>query len=214
VPLDTPLRLVVGATDRSCRLEEAAGGPLVTGAVAAAAGAAPGDAPLPDLPHAVPVSRSCFACGVDNPLGLRAALRHDGSSVGGAWEPRATLAGSDGRLAPIALTTLLDEAAFWLGALASGESGMTTDLEVTLDADAPFAGPIAVAGRGDRVRPRADDPRYWETEVAAWGASGRPLAHARITFVAVRGAARRLVTGLFGMNAPDVVRRAFPAYAR
>jgi len=39
------------------------------------------------------------------------------------WQPRAPFRRADGSLAPAALTTLLDEAAFWLGALATGESG-------------------------------------------------------------------------------------------
>jgi hypothetical protein len=40
------------------------------------------------------------------------------------------------------------------------------------------------------------------------------VATARITFVAVRGAARRLVTGMLAMNDPACVRRVFPAYTR
>jgi hypothetical protein len=64
------------------------------------------------------------------------------------------------------------------------------------------------------VRPRAGDPRYWDTEVAAWDARGTRIASAAITFVAVRGAARKLVAGLLAMNPPEVLRRIFPAYAR
>ncbi len=47
---------------------------------------------------------------------------------------------------------------------------------------------------------------------ASADARGRLLASAAITFVTIRGAARRLVTGLLGINPPDVVRRVFPAY--
>src|SRR5262249_58298127 len=59
--------------------------------------------------HPVPISRSCFACGIDNGLGLRAQLRHDSAAVGETWRPTAShqVAGS---LAPVALTTLLDQA--------------------------------------------------------------------------------------------------------
>jgi acyl-coenzyme A thioesterase PaaI-like protein len=119
----------------------------------------------------------------------------------------------DGTVAPVALTTLLDEAAFWLGAAASGESGMTTELRVRLHGALPTTG-IVVAGARAAVRARADDARYWETEVDAWDDAGRPVASARITFVAVRGAARKLVTGLLAMNPPDVLRQIFPAYVR
>jgi hypothetical protein len=62
------------------------------------------------------------------------------------------------------------------------------------------------------VKPRADDGRYWQTYVGAWDEGGRPLATAAITFVTIRGAARRLVDGLLGVNPSEVVRRVFPAY--
>ena len=71
---------------------------------------------------------------------------------------------------------------------------------------------ITVTGARSRTRPRGGDLRYWDTEVAASNPSGRLVASGRITFVAVRGAARRLVTGLLAMNPPDVLRRVFPAY--
>ena len=161
----------------------------------------------------VPVSRTCFACGTDNDLGLRARLGFDDDTVGGTWEPRPPFRRADGSLAPAALTTLLDEAAFWLGALATGESGMTTELRVSLHRPAPFGTAITVSGARAAVRPRGDDPRYQETSIVAH-ADGRVVATARITFVAVRGAARRLVTGLLAMNDPDCVQRVFPAYTR
>lgn len=216
VPLGVPLRLSTrrdGAA-LACRLEDGAGTLLVDGRVAAAppSGAPAATAATRDgLP--LPVSLSCLACGTENPLGLRVQLVHDDAAVAGHWEPRDALRTDDGALAPIVLTTLLDEAAFWLGALASGESGMTTDLAVTLHASVPFGRAITVAGPRARVRPRAGDPRYWETEVAAWDDRGGLVADARITFVAVRGAARRLVNGMLRINAPEIVRRVFPAYA-
>src|SRR2546427_325720 len=82
--------------------------------------------------HQLPISRTCFACGVDNTLGLRVRLEFDDAEVRGAWTPREPFRTADGTLATVALTTLCDEAAFWLGALATGESGMTTELAVTL----------------------------------------------------------------------------------
>jgi hypothetical protein len=223
VPLDVPLQVALeradGASARtegaSARLVDLSGTLLVDGRVTAAdaaAAAAPAMASR-DL-QTLPVSSACVACGIDNPIGLRARLAHDDAVVSSTWTPREALATDDGRLAPIALTVLLDEAAFWLGALASGESGMTTELEIALDTDIAFGGAITVIGRRDRVQPRAEDPRYWDTEIEAWDDAGRPVARARITFVAVRGAARRLVTGMLRMNPPDVVARAFPAYAR
>ena len=163
--------------------------------------------------HPLPISRTCFACGTDNELGLRAQLEFDADAVRGAWQPRAPFRRPDGTLAPAALTTLLDETAFWLGALATGESGMTTELSVSLHEPAPFDAPVTVSGARAAVRPRSEDPRYQDTEIVA-RAGGRLVATARITFVAVRGAARRLVGGMLAINDPACVRRVFPAYTR
>ena len=226
VPLGVPLSLTLTREPDAlaCRVaERGSGAVLVDGRVAAAGEAPPGvasrdapgvasrDAPGIDA-EPLPVSRTCFACGVDNPLGLGARLTFDARSVGGAWTPRAGFRAADGRLASAALTTLLDETAFWLGALATGESGMTTELIVTLHGDARVPGTVLVGGERAAAQPRAGDARYWDTRVSARDEAGRPLATAAITFVAVRGAARRLVTGMLSLNPPDVVRRVFPAY--
>ena len=212
VPLGVALRLDAARAGDGmrCRVRDATATVLVEGDVHRAADAQPtgppaaGDTPLP-------VSRTCFACGIDNAIGLRARLVFDDGSVGGTWTPDAGFMGADGRLASVAVTTLLDEAAFWLGALATGESGMTTELRVTL------LGPldssrIRVSGERASVHPRADDARYWDTRVNAWDESGRLLAQAAITFVTVRGAARRLVNGLLEINPREHLRRIFPAY--
>src|SRR5262245_16708286 len=181
----------------------------------------PAEAPRPRPAHGdggeqayrLPVSRTCFACGTENALGLRAALEFDTDEVRATWQPRASFRRADGTLAPAALTTLLDEAAFWLGALATGESGMTTELRVSLHRPAPFDATVTVAGARASVRPREDDARYQDTEIVA-RAGDQVVATARITFVVVRGAARRLVNGMLAINEPECVRRVFPAYTR
>jgi acyl-coenzyme A thioesterase PaaI-like protein len=220
VPLGAPLMLLrSGASStETFVLSDPAGGVLVDGRVAALASDAPPEAAHRsggDDAHAepLPISRTCFACGTDNELGLQVRLGFDTESVGATWQPRPAFRRADGSLAPAALTTLLDETAFWLGALATGESGMTTELRVLLHRAAPFGPPITVAGVRAAVRPRGDDPRYQDTEIVA-RVEGRVVATAHITFVAVRGAARRLVTGMLAMNDPDCVRRVFPAYTR
>jgi hypothetical protein len=214
VPLGVPLSLSLTREPDglACRVADGTGAVLVDGRVAGADPLrASVDAPPIDAAP-LPVSRTCFACGVDNVLGLGARLSFDARAVGGAWTPRPGFRAADGRLAVAALTTLLDEAAFWLGALASGEAGMTTELVVDLHGDTPAAGSVLVGGERAATAPRAGDTRYWQTHVSARDEAGRPLATAAITFVAVRGAARRLVTGLLALNPPDVVRRVFPAY--
>ena len=227
---DTTATLVEGSVASGAWAEAAGGGPAPSlGAqkgeplarlfCANRSGAAPPPAASAHAPLApandqtgLPLSKTCFACGTENTLGLRARLTIDDERVGGVWTPDETFRVEDS-VAPIAVTTLLDEAAFWLGAAASGEAGMTTDLRVRLHSPAAF-GPIVVAGSRATVRERPDDSRYWETEIAAWNASGTLVASAAITFVAVRGAARKLVTGLLAVNPPAVLRRVFPAYVR
>jgi hypothetical protein len=218
VPLGAPLRLRAHDAGDGCRLEVLErDAVLVRGLVAGGDGAADGApgavvTPPADGARPLPISRSCFACGTDNALGLGVRLRADDDAVGGTWTPRPGFA-MDGALAPLALTTLLDEAAFWLGALATGEAGMTTELRVTLHARPAAGAPVSVRGARAAVRARADDPRYLDTVLAACDADGRLVATATITFVAVRGAARRLVTGMLAVNAPDVLRAVFPGYA-
>jgi len=217
VPLGVPLALQRARADSAHTFalsDPSSKNVLVEGRVVLGANgdaAANGAASASWLP--LPVSRTCFACGTDSDLGLRARLGFDDDTVGGAWQPRPPFRRADSSLAPAALTTLLDEAAFWLGALATGESGMTTELRVSLHRPAPFGAVVTVSGSRAAVRPRGDDPRYQETSIVAW-ANGEVVATARITFVAVRGAARRLVTGMLAMNDPACVQRVFPAYTR
>ena len=227
VPLATSLTLAVDRTASATCLRLSDGATLlVDGAVergdvpalreGASAAPEPGGAAFalsrPTVP--LPISKTCFACGVENPLGLRVQLSIDDDRVGGRWTVPAPFRTDSGSVALVAITTLLDEAAFWLGALASGESGMTTDLRVQLHGSLAVDSALTVVGSRAAVRVRADDPRYWETDVAVADDHGRILASARITFVAVRGAARKLVTGLLAMNPPEVLRRVFPSYAR
>ena len=218
VPLATPLALALQRADTTCTFVLSDGAiVLVDGRVAPAADRevkrlVEDEAP-PGPAYPLPISRACFACGTDNPLGLRVQLEFDDAEVRGRWRPREPLRAADGTLATAALTTLADEAAFWLGALATGESGMTTDLRVTLHRAVPFGGALTVTGARASARPQADR-RYWDTEVVVRTEDGAVIASASITFVAVRGAARRLVNGMLAINEPTVVGRVFPAYAR
>jgi acyl-coenzyme A thioesterase PaaI-like protein len=214
VPLGAPLPLKVRRTQAAVgfQLLDDSRALLVEGAVIAAAVAAPTRLmPAPAAGEPLPVSSRCFACGVDNPLGLQARLFFDAGTVWTQWQPSARFRAQDGTLGAVALTTLLDEAAFWMGALATGEAGMTTELRVTLHDTARAEEPITVVGSRASASARADDARYWDTAITAH-AGGRVVASASITFVAVRGAARKLVAGMFAMNDPAMVARVFPTY--
>jgi acyl-coenzyme A thioesterase PaaI-like protein len=178
VPLGLPLTLRRAREDsaEAFVLSDQAGGVLVDGRVALLASPAENGALRPDgngAAHPLPISRTCFACGTDNELGLRARLAFDADAVRATWQPRAPFRRADGSLAPAALTTLLDEAAFWLGALATGESGMTTELRVALHHPAPYEAPVTVTGARAAVRPRHDDARYQDTEIVAGGLEKR-----------------------------------------
>jgi hypothetical protein len=214
VPLGVPLRVRVEEEARSvsCRVEDAAGAVLVDATVAPSRPRAPLARAEGGQGHPLPVSRGCFACGTDNALGLRARLAFDDAAVWCRWQPRDDFRRPDSTLAPIALTTLLDEAAFWLGALATGESGMTTELHLALGAPLAAGAAVVVTGARHGVRARGGDPRYWSTEVVARDEAGAVLASGAITFVAVRGAARRLAAALLAVNPPAIVRRVFPAH--
>jgi acyl-coenzyme A thioesterase PaaI-like protein len=214
VPLGVPLRLRTQGAPERCDLELSdTETVLVRGRVSADVRPVPDSvAPPPADALALPIAARCFACGTDNPLGLGLRLRADERAVGGTWSPRPGFAGADGMLASIALTTALDEAAFWLGALATGEAGMTTELRVTFHDSASAQSTITIAGARASAQARAGDARYWDTALTARDDRGRLVASAVITFVAVRGAARRLVHGMLAVNAPEVLRRVFPAY--
>jgi hypothetical protein len=217
VPLATPLALAIDRDGTVVRLRLSDGaavlvdGVVTTGAEPQAVNAGVDPHAPPSDETALPISKTCFACGVENTLGLGVRLGMDDEHVFGVWVAPARFRGPDGALATVALTTLLDEAAFWLGAAASGEAGMTTDIRVRLHADTSGSR-LVVAGPRAAVRASRDDPRYWETTAAAWDERGTLVASAAITFVAVRGSARKLVTGLLAMNPPAVLRRVFPSY--
>jgi hypothetical protein len=214
VPLATPLALHVridgGAA--TCRVLEGdtvlVEGRVERSALPDTAGAVEGTAGVP-----LPVSNTCFVCGLQNGAGLRAQLRFDEGAVFGVWTPAPRFRARDGSLTALALTAILDEAAFWLGALASGESGMTTDLAVTIADGVPLDTPVVLRGERARVQPLKADPRYWQTHAVACDGAGRVIAAADITFVSVRGAARKLSAWLAPLNPPGLLPRIFPAYA-
>ena len=214
VPLGTPLGLELERIDGSarCRLYDSTS-VLVEGRID------PAELPAASAPRTagegtpLPVSSTCFVCGVANSVGLQARLWFDDVTVGGTWMPSARFRDAQGNLSSLALLALLDEAAFWLGALATGESGMTTDLAVTLAEQVPLDTPLTLSGTRASVRPSTDDRRYWRTQVEARHDSGRLVAAADITFVAVRGAARKLASWVAPLNPPEVLHRIFPAYA-
>jgi hypothetical protein len=213
VPVGVPLALAVRPDGAAAHFELTDGrATLVDGSIGSADGAAAEAARLEPPAYPLPVSHTCFACGTQNEIGLRLRLEFDERAVVGAYLARDLFRAREEVVATVVLTTLLDETAFWLGALASGEAGMTTDVRVHLHRSPAFGSRLTVSGLRAHVRPLAGDPRYWQTETAIHDERGDPIASGQILFVAVRGAAKRLVAGILAMNPAEVVRRVFPAY--
>src|SRR5687768_14448118 len=109
VPLATPLTLRRVEVEGCARFDlvDASGMTLVDGEVS--------PLPLPTVPAAatgrgepLPVSSSCFVCGTQNEIGLRASMTFDDDTVTGTWEPGDGFRTPDGAVAPVAITALLD----------------------------------------------------------------------------------------------------------
>ncbi|HKZ07839.1 MAG TPA: hypothetical protein VJU81_20400, partial [Methylomirabilota bacterium] len=77
---------------------------------------------------------------------------------------------------------LLDEVAWWLGALTLREGGLTNRLQVTLHAAGLPAGPLIAAGRFADVQPVDRKRTFWRTASALCDAGGTRLATATIVF--------------------------------
>src|SRR5262245_44368451 len=73
----------------------------------------------------LPMSDDCLACGARNPLGLRARLRVDDEGVWARLNPSAAWLTGDGQVHPGLAPVLLDEIAWWIGAVRTGEGGVT-----------------------------------------------------------------------------------------
>lgn len=162
----------------------------------------------------MPRSEQCLACGADNPLGLRLGLRFDRHGVWARFEPRPSWRRPDGRLEPALAAVILDEIAWWLGALVSTEGGLTNRISLTLPRpDAAVAGPLLAGGPFDAVTPVDRRRTFWRTHGALIGADGAALATAAIVFRAGADYSARQMTYFRSRTDPEVFARMFPAYA-
>ena len=160
----------------------------------------------------LPMSETCLACGADNPLGLRTALRFDDDGVWARVRPREGWragAALHGALAPV----ILDEVAWWLGALVMKEGGLTNRIALDwLDPAAPAVDEVVAVGRFEAVTPVDRKRTFWRARVALRAADGRRLAAASIVF---RGGAEYSTRQLAYFRArtdPALFRRMFPNY--
>ena len=161
----------------------------------------------------LPMSEDCLACGARNPLGLQVALTFDDEGVWARVEPRPPWRLPDERLHPALVPVLLDEVAWWLGALVMKEGGLTNRLAISiLEPDLPADGVVVAAGRFDRVTRVDRKGTFWRSELALGTAAGKTLATASIIFRGGPEYSERQIP-YFRSRAPiEVFRRMFPNY--
>lgn len=218
IPLQTslPLRIEASAGNVALTLGDD-GKPLARGLLSLAANASKpawnGWSGPPEKSLGFPTARGCLACGSENPIGLRVRLRFDDRWVWAEYRPSETYRAADGRIAPALFTVLLDEMAWWLGALATGEAGVTTDIHVTLHRPThPFGEPLLAVGPRDRVAVTDEKGHFWRTETAVLASDGTLLASGAIVFAGSRVYSKRLIPQLLKTNPPESLRPIFPTH--
>ena len=162
----------------------------------------------------LPFSDQCLACGARNPLGLQLGLRFDHDGVWARFVPRAPWRGPGGRLDPALPAVLLDEMAWWLGALVTKEGGLTNRIDLTLiRPDAVVSGPLVAVGRFEAVTPVDRRRTFWRTHSALVAADGAVLATAAIVFRAGADYSTRQMAFFRSRTAPEIFARMFPNHA-
>ena len=159
----------------------------------------------------MPLSDQCLACGAHNPLGLQLGLRFDADGVWARFLPREPWRRSGGRLASALPAVVLDEVAWWLGALVTKEGGLTNRIDLTLlrpDAIAP--GPVTAVGRFADVTPVDRRQTFWRTRSALLAADGTLLATAAIVFRAGADYSDRQMAFFRSRTDPEIFERMFP----
>jgi hypothetical protein len=164
---------------------------------------------------ALPGTDHCLACGASNPLGLGARLHFDERGVWARVEPGTRWLDDNGAPHPALGPVLLDELAWWLGALAMREGGLTNRLHLTLtELRGVPETPLLAAGRFERVTPVDRRKSFWRTETALTSADGQILATASIVFRGGPEYSDRQMDHFRRRTPPDVFRRMFPNHAK
>jgi len=218
VPIETPLDLeghADGASATVTILER--GQPLTSAAVEAApveADAEAGWSAGGREGWPMPLSDQCLACGARNPLGLQLGLRFDDEGVWACFLPREPWRRPGDRLDPALAPVLLDEVAWWLGALVTKEGGLTNRISVTLlRPDAVTPGPITAIGRFADVTPIDRRRVFWRTRSGLLAADGTLIASATIVFRPGVEYSERQMSYFRSRTDPEIFARMFPAYA-
>ncbi|MCS1411908.1 MAG: hypothetical protein M2R45_05110 [Verrucomicrobia subdivision 3 bacterium] len=78
----------------------------------------------------LPQTRSCFACGKNNPHGLNLAFQTDGSQVLATWIPQAQHTGFTDMIHGGIIATVLDEIMAWTCGVIGGRFAYSVDLNI------------------------------------------------------------------------------------
>jgi hypothetical protein len=216
VPIATALDLVTERSGGVISLSIRAGGQTLT-----SGGVTPLGTPATSTPwrrqgegSPLPMSDQCLACGARNPIGLRVGLTFDGEGVWAEVTPREAWRGAGGRVHAALAPVILDEVAWWLGALVMKEGGLTNRLAISLlEPDAFFGETLVAAGRFLDVVPIDRKRTFWRTESTLSTASGRVLATGSIVFRGGPEYSARQIPFFKSRTSPEIFRRMFPDHA-
>lgn len=162
----------------------------------------------------LPLSEDCLACGARNPLGLQVGLSFDDEGVWTRLVARPPWGTETGALHAAVAPVLLDEIAWWLGALVMQEGGLTNRISVTLlDGMPPAHVPLIALGRFDQVEPIDRRRTFWRTSTALLTEAGGLLATASIVFRGGLDYSARQMDFFRTRTSPEIFRRMFPGYA-
>ena len=158
----------------------------------------------------LPRTATCLACGSANPLGLALTIRTTAHFLWCEVAPPEHYRAANGLLHPALATIGLDELGWWLGALAQGECGVTTEVVVTVLRPLPFAPVLLLADR-DAIQ-ADDDPRGRYVRARTWllAADGRPLAVADVRFAGSPAYTKRLLQPFLETTSAESFFRIFP----
>ena len=138
----------------------------------------PGDAPARLTARA---NTSCFACGTDNPRGLRLIFeKGQQGEMTAAWTPDSTLEGFDGIIHGGLVSTVLDES-MAKAVIESGAKALTAELRVRFRRHVVAQQALRVSGWITET-----NKRMLRAEAALTDANGAELAHGWASFLVLK----------------------------
>ena len=128
----------------------------------------------------LPWSRSCFVCGEENPLGLRARSFLVGDRIELAFTPRIEYAGWNAVTHGGLIATVLDEVMTWAAIVSSDQACFAADFSVRLRRPLPPSTPVVARAWCTGSRRRIHD-----TEARLEGEDGDVFATATGRYMAI-----------------------------